>query len=206
MIIRLPRPTAAAGGQWRWRQLLEGTSYSATCAAAACPPAASSATVTAAASPPLRRHPRRRPLVRRHPRRLPRAPTLIFAPCCPRPSPSFPPSLAGTATAKSNFGLVLAGDKKMAASKCTHSHVGYTLRGEKARHGGAPNPESVYIVCSQGDCRVLRTGSTDKYRGTDVVYPGRLAGAREQVKESGWPTPDKPAAAGAGAGSGAGPR
>ena len=105
------------------------------------------------------------------------------------------------ASAKSNFGLVAEGDEKTAACKCTHSHVGRALRGEKtaSKIPGAANPTSVYIVCSEGECKVLRKGSTDTYRGTDVTYPGRLAGAQKQFKDHGWPIPDELAAAGAGA-------
>ena len=105
------------------------------------------------------------------------------------------------ATAKSNFGKVAEGDKKTPASKCPHNHVGRELRGEKSK--SMSNPESVYIVCSEGGCKVLRKGS-DKYRGTDVVYPGRLAAAQALVKESGWPGAKVVAAAAAAAGAGAG--
>ena len=108
------------------------------------------------------------------------------------------------AKAKSNFGKVAEGDKKTPASKCQHNHVGRELRGEKSK--SKTNPVCVYITCSEGGCKVLRKGS-DKYRGTNVVYPGRLAAAQALVKKSGWPGAKvvaAAAAAGAGAGAGAG--
>ena len=73
-------------------------SWSSQAGAGACAALAAHAAIPAA-----------RPLARCHPRSLPRAPTLIFALCCPRPS-SFPASLGGAAAAKSNFGTVLEGD------------------------------------------------------------------------------------------------
>ena len=90
---------------------------------------------------------------------------------------------------------------KKARCKCPHSHVGRALRGEKtaSKIPGAANPTRVYILCSDGECKVLNKGSTDKYNITRVVYPGRLAGAQKQFKDHGWPIPDELAAAGAGA-------
>ena len=106
------------------------------------------------------------------------------------------------AKAKSNFGEVAEGDKKTPASKCPHNHVGRVLRGEKSK--SKANPVCVYITCSEGGCKVLRKGSETEYRGTDVVYPGRLAAAQALVKESGWPGAKVVAAAAAAAGAGAG--
>ena len=106
------------------------------------------------------------------------------------------------ALAKSNFGMVAAGDKKTPASKCLHDHVGRVLRGHKSK--SKATPRSVYIVCSEGGCKFLRKGSETEYRGTDVVYPGRLAAAQALVKKSGWPGAKVVAAAAAAAGAGAG--
>ena len=106
------------------------------------------------------------------------------------------------ATAKSSFGMVAEGDKKTPASKCLHNHVGRVLRGEKSK--SKANPVCVYITCSEGGCKVLRKGSETEYRGTDVVYPGRLAAAQALVKESGWPGAKVVVAAAAAAGAGAG--
>ena len=102
--------------------------------------------------------------------------------------------------------MVAKGDKKTPTSKCLHNHIGRVLRGQKNSNtiAGKPNPTSVYIVCSEGGCKVLRKGFTDKYRGTDVVYPGRLAAAQELVKKSGWPGAKVVAAAAAAAGAGVG--
>jgi hypothetical protein len=107
------------------------------------------------------------------------------------------------AKAKSNFGEVAEGDKKTPTSKCQHNHVGRVLRGQKSK--SMSNPQRVYITCSEGGCKVLRKGSETEYRGTDVVYPGRLAAAQALVKESGWPGAKVVvAAAAAAAGAGAG--